>query len=102
MSNQYIPQVVEGTDLELGKQVKAKSELFRSCVSRQNVGVLAGTTQRAEMDTHPLAKNGKEVSQEEWSEMEEVQGPIVLQEPREEVISGRMMWPAVPEPADQN
>ena len=45
--------------MELGKQVKAKSELFRSCVSIDNVGVLAGTTQRAEMDTHPLAKKRK-------------------------------------------
>lgn len=54
------------------------------------------------MDTHPLAKKRKKGHKEEWSEMEEVQGSIIVQEPREEVISGRMMWPAVPEPADQN
>lgn len=34
--------------------------------------------------------------------MEEVQDPVEVQEPREEVISGRAVWPAVPEPTDQN
>jgi len=49
-----------------------------------------------------LAKKRKKGHKEGWSEMEEVQGSIAAQEPGEEVNSGRMMWPAVPEPADQN
>lgn len=34
------------------------------------------------MDTHPLAKKRKKGHKEEWSEMEEMQGSIVAQEPR--------------------
>lgn len=45
--------------MELRKKIKAKKDLFRSCLSRCNVGVLAGTTQRAEMGTHSLAKKRK-------------------------------------------
>ena len=56
-----------------------------------SVGVLAGTTLRTETDTHPLAKKRKKGHEEEWSEMEEMQGSIAAQEPREEVISGRVM-----------
>lgn len=34
--------------------------------------------------------------------MEEGQDALGVSEPREEVISGRMVWPALPAPAEQN
>lgn len=53
------------------------------------------------MHTHPLARKRKKRHRRNGLRWE-VQDPIVVQKRREEVISGRMVRPAVPEPADQN
>ena len=47
--------------MELRKKIKAKKDLVRSCLSRCNVGVLAGTTQRARWAHTHWLKRGRNV-----------------------------------------